>query len=153
MVDALRRACSLLDVGGVIVDIHPTPEPAHLELATGSGLIRLADRLDDGTAGGPRQRHAAADAAVAACVSAGVFYRAAMTEFTFHTLADSVDELVGYLHAKWKQLHFADADLSRARDVLARSPGSAIAVTERVTACRLAGVFCAEGAKTNVPFS
>ena len=152
MVDALRRACSLLYVGGVIVDIHPTPEPAHLELATGSGLIRLADRLDDGTASGPRQRHAAADAAVAACVSAGMLYRETMTEFSFHTLADSVDELVGYLHAKWKQLHFADADLSRARGVLARSPGSAIAVTERVTDCRLAGVFCTEAAKTNVPF-
>ena len=83
----------------------------------------------------------------------GMFYRAAATEFTFHTLADSVDELVGYLHAKWRQLHFADADLSRARDILARSPGNAIAVTERVTACRLAGVFCAEDANTNVPRS
>src|SRR5437016_6148946 len=100
MVDALRRACSFLDVGGVIVDIHPTPEPAHLELATGSGFIRLADRLDDGTADGPRPRHMAADAAVAASVSAGMFYRAAATEFTFHTLADSVDELAGYLQAK-----------------------------------------------------
>jgi hypothetical protein len=149
MVDALRRACRLLDAGVVIVDIHPTPEPAHLELATGSDFIRLADRLDDGTASGPRQRHTAADDAVAACVSAGMFDVAAATEFTFHTLADSVDELVGYLEAKWKQLRFADADLSRARDALARSPGSAIVVIERLTACRLAGVFCAEADAQN----
>jgi hypothetical protein len=140
MVDALGRACSLLYAGGVIVDIHPTPEPARLELATGSDFVRLADRLDDGTASGPRQRHAAADDALAACVSAGMFDVAAATEFTFHTLADGVDELAGYLAAKWKQLHFADADLSRARDALARSPGSALAVTERVTVCRLTGI-------------
>jgi hypothetical protein len=142
MVDALLRATSLLDPGGIIVDIHPTPEPAHLEVATGSGFIRLADRLDDGTASGPRRRHAAADASVAACERAGTFNRAAATEFTFRTLADSVDELLVYLQAKWKQLHFADADLSRARDDLARSPGSAIVVTERVMACRLTGATC-----------
>ena len=149
MVDALRRACCLLYAGGVIVDIHPTPEPAHLALATEFDFIRLADRLDDGTASGPRQRHTAADDAVAACVSAGMFYRAAATEFTFHTLADSVDELVRYLEAKWKQLHFTDADLSRAREALARSPGSAIAVTERLTASRLTGVFCVEANARN----
>jgi hypothetical protein len=137
MVNALRRAGSLLYPGGIIVDIHPTPEPAHLELATNSSFMRLADRLDDDTANGPRRRHAAADEAVAACVSAGTLTREAATEFTFHTLAETVDELLEYLNAKWKQLHFADADLSRARDDLARHPGSAIAVTERVTACRL----------------
>jgi hypothetical protein len=142
MVNALRRAGSLLYPGGIIVDIHPTPEPAHLELATKSrgqatNFMRLADRLDDGTANGPRRRHAAADDAVAACVSSGTLVREAATEFTFHTLAETVDELLEYLNAKWKQLHFADADLSRARDDLARHPGSAIAVTERVTARRL----------------
>jgi len=138
MVDALRRADSLLESGGIIIDIHPTPEPAHLELTTGSEFVRVADRLDDGTVSGPGRRHMAADAAVAACVSAEMFNREAAAEFSFHTHADTVDELLDYLHAKWKQLHFAAADLSRARDHLARRCGSAIVVTERVTACRLA---------------
>jgi hypothetical protein len=138
MVDALRRADGLLDSGGIIIDIHPTPEPAHLELTAGCEFVRLADRLDDGTVGGPRRRHMAADAALAECVSAKLFNREAATEFSFHTHADTVDELLTYLHAKWKQLHFAAADLSRARDHLARRRGSAIVVTERVTACRLA---------------
>jgi len=137
MVNALRRARSLLADGGCVIDIHPTAEPAHLELATGSKFIRLADRLDDGTPSGPKRRHLAADEAVTACVSAGLFDRTATTEFTFHTLADTVDELLRFLDAKWKQLHFADGDLDRARDELARHPGSAVAVTERVTACRL----------------
>lgn len=137
MVDALRRAHSLLAYGGCVVDIHPTTEPARLELATGSKFIRLADRLDDGTPSGPKRRHLAADEAVAASVSAGMFDRTATTEFTFHTLADTVDELLRFLDAKWKQLHFADGDLDRARDELARHPGSAIAVTERVVASML----------------
>ena len=80
----------------------------------------------------------AADAAVAACVSWGMFNREAATEFTFHTHAETVDELLDYLQAKWKQLHFAEADVSRARDHLARRRGSGVVVTERVTACRLA---------------
>ena len=137
MVDALRRAHSLLDSGGIVIDIHPTPEPAHLEIATGSDFVRLADRIDDDAVSGPRQRHMAADAAVVACVSAELFTREAATEFTFHTHADTVDELLGYLAAKWKQLHFAPADLSRARDHLARG-ARAVVVTERVAACRLA---------------
>jgi hypothetical protein len=137
MVDALRRAHSLLDSGGIIVDIHPMPEPAHLEVTTGSGFVRLAERLDDGTVSGPGRRHMAADAAVAVCVSTGMFSRAAATEFTFHTHADTVDELLDYLQAKWKQLHFAAADISRARVHLERHRGSSVVVTERVTACRL----------------
>ena len=139
MVDALRRANALRDAGGAIIEIHPTPEPAHLEIAIGSAFVRLADRLDDGTASGPRARHEAAGAAVAACVSAGLFSRDAATDFTFRTYADTVDELVEYLGAKWKQLHFADPDMLRARERLARHNGSTVVVTERVAACRLAG--------------
>jgi hypothetical protein len=137
MVDALRRAHSLLDSGGILIDIHPTPEPAHLEVAAGSEFVRLADRLDEGTVSGPRGRHMAADAAVMACVSAEMFNREAATDFIFRTHADTVEELLDYLHAKWKQLHFGAADLSRARDHLARGDGHAVVVTERVTASRL----------------
>jgi hypothetical protein len=137
MVDALRRANSLLDPAGIVIDIHPTPEPAHLEVAAASEFVRLADRLDDDTVNGPRRRHMAADAAVLACVSAEIFSRQAATGFIFRTHADTVEELLDYLAAKWKQLHFGAADLSRARDYLARGDGQAVVVTERVTASRL----------------
>lgn len=137
MVDALRRAHSLVDAGGIVIDIHPTPEPAHLEIAAESDFVRLADRLEDGTVNGPRQRHAAADAAVLACVSAEMFNREAATDFIFRTHADTVEELLDYLQAKWKQLHFGAADLSRARDYLTRGGGHAVVVTERVAASRL----------------
>jgi hypothetical protein len=137
MVDALRRAHRLLDCAGFVIDIHPTPEPAHLEVAAGSQFVRLADRLDDGTVTGPARRHMAADAAVLACLSAEMFSREAATDFIFRTHADTVEELLDYLHAKWNQLHFSAADLFRARDHLARGDGKAVVVTERVTASRL----------------
>ena len=79
----------------------------------------------------------AADAAVLACVSAEMFDRVASTDFIFRTHADTVEELLDFLHDKWKQLHFSAADLSRARDCLARGDGNAVVVTERVTASRL----------------
>src|SRR5438045_1943159 len=107
MVDALHRAHSVLDSGGIVVDVHPTPEPAHLDVAMGSGFVRLADRLDDPTASGPSQRHTAADDAVTACLTAGIFTLQAAAEFTFRTHADTVEELLVYVRAKWKQLHFA----------------------------------------------
>lgn len=138
MVDALHRAHSVLGPGGCVIDIHPTPEPAHLEVLTGTTFVRLADRLDDGTVGGPVWRHKAADAAVASCVSSGLFTREAATDFTFRTHADSVEELLDYLQAKWKQLHFAAFEMARARDWLARDKRHTVVVTERVTASRLA---------------
>jgi len=138
MVDALHRAHSVLDAGGCVIDIHPTAEPAHLDVLTGTHFVRLADRLDDGSAGGPRERHMAADAALASCVSSGLFARQATTDYTFRTHADSIDELLEYLRAKWKQLHFAAADMARARDRLARDQSAGVVVTERVTASRLA---------------
>ena len=138
MVDALHRAHSFLGIGGCIIDIHPTPEPAHLEILTGNEFVRIADRLDDGTMSGPMRRHMAAATAVETCVSAGVFMCEATTDFTFRTHADSVEELVAYLAAKWKQLHFTAADMERARDRLAGDQASRVAVTECVTASRLA---------------
>ncbi len=137
MVDALHRAHRVLDAGGCVIDIHPAPEPAHLEVLTGTRFVRLADRLDDGSAGGPMQRHLAADAAVASCVSSGLFNREAATDYTFRTHADSVEELLEYLRAKWKQLHFAASDMMRARERLRRDTGHTVVVTERVTASRL----------------
>jgi len=137
MVDALRRANELLDPGGVVVDLHPAPEPARLEIASGGSFVRMADRVDDGGATGPRARHVAADEAVETCVSRGIFTREAATQFTFHTYAQDVEELLHYLATKWKQLHFAERDLSLARDHLSRGGGEAVVVTERVTAQKL----------------
>ena len=137
MVHALERAAALLAPGGTIVDLHPTPEPAHLDVTIGSDMTRIADRVDDGSPTAPTRRHAAADAALAACERSGVLIVRATIEFTFHTLADDVDELLRYVATKWKQLHFAEADLRRARERLGGSAGATVAITERVRATRM----------------
>ena len=137
MVDALHRARSLVDPGGTIVDLHPTPEPARLEIFDGMTLTRLADRIDDGTANGPSQRRAAADRAVERCVADGLLRIESLVEFPFWTQANHVAELRAYLGAKWKQLHFDEADFRRAEAALARTAGSTVVVTERVTASKL----------------
>ena len=137
MVDALKRARLLLAPGGVIADLHPTPEPAHLELFDGRTLTRLADRIDDGTANGPKRRHASASAAVARCVDEGLLRLEAAAEFPFWTQTDTTAELREYLGVKWKQLHFDDAAFLHADAALARTAGSTIVVTERVIASML----------------
>src|SRR5262249_17972777 len=137
MVHALRRARGLLDARGFIVDVHPTTQQAHLELYTGRDFIRLAERIDDRSPLGPRQRHEAADRAVAACVASGELRPAQDVHFTFHTFAHSVEGLSTSLSGKWKPLRFEDADLDRARASLSQTPRGSLVVTERVSARKL----------------
>jgi hypothetical protein len=140
MVHALRRAGGLLAPGGFIVDVHPTTQQAHLELCTGRDFIRLAERIDDPSPTGPRQRHAAADRAVATCVAAGDVRLQRDAQFTFHTFADSVEELLAHLAGKWKTLRFEGSDLEHARTSLARTPDASLVITERVSAAKLTAV-------------
>jgi hypothetical protein len=139
MVDALRRALAVTAPGGLIVDLHPTPEPARLAILDGSTLIPVADRIDSGGPEGPAQRHAAADRAIARCVADGSLRCDGRVEFPFWTQADSTAELRAYIDAKWKQLHFRDADFAQADALLRVATARRVVVTEHVTASRLAG--------------
>jgi hypothetical protein len=137
MVDALRGAASMASADGVIVDIHPTAEPAHLEILEGGTLTRIADRIDDGGADGPRRRHASADLAIARCIADGLVQRVAAAEFSFWTEADTTAELRAYVSAKWKQLHFDDDDFRRADAALSGAASRTVVVTESVIASTL----------------
>lgn len=137
MVHALRCALSMVEPDGLIVDLHPTTDPARLEIFDGETLTRIAARIDNGRADGPRQRHAAADAAIAWCVRQGFMQREAVAEFSFWTEADSSAELRDYISLKWKQLHFEDSDLRRADAALVGGAGRTLVVTERVVASKL----------------
>jgi hypothetical protein len=137
MVHALRHALSLVAPDGLIVDLHPTTDPAHLEIFDGETLTRIAARIDSGRADGPSRRHAAADAAIAWCVEHRILRREASEEFSFWTEADSSAELRDYISMKWKQLHFGENDFRRAEAALAGGAGRTLVVTERVTASKL----------------
>lgn len=94
MVDALRRARRWLRRDGCLIDIHPTPLPATIEVdGVPIGHVETAD--------GPA-RHAAADAAVAVALRDALFVAAGSDLFDFYTYADSLDELREHIEANWR---------------------------------------------------
>ena len=94
MVDALRRAHRWLTPQGCVVDFHPTPAPSTIEVGGRAvGGVQTADAPT---------RHAAADAAVADVVGAGLFTVADTYVFDFYTYADSIAELREHIEENWR---------------------------------------------------
>ena len=94
MVDALRRARRWLRSDGCVVDIHPTPLPFTIEVdGIAVGRVQTADAAT---------RHAAADAAVAEMVRAGLFTVEGTSVFDFYTYAATLDELREHIEANWR---------------------------------------------------
>jgi hypothetical protein len=129
MVDALSRAHRLLQRRGCVIDLHPTPEPAAIEV--GSQAIGVV-----GTADGPG-RHAAADAAVHAVVDEGMFVVRETTVFTFYTYGDSIEELREYVEENWRDARIDEQVVARTREALAAAPGVRPRVREDVRATLL----------------
>jgi hypothetical protein len=129
MVDALRRAHRLLQPYGCLIDLHPTPERAVVEV--GSRVTGEVDASD-----GPL-RHAAADAALAATVSAGLFVVEHASDFAFYTYADTIDELREYIEENWRNARIDDTVVRRTVDALRDAPGVRPRVREDVRLTRL----------------
>ncbi len=124
MVDALRRAHQIVKADGLIVDVHPTAEPAPVEVGT-----ETTGHVDAGDA---PQRHAAADAAARTVVDDGWFAIDAVASFTFYTYGDTIDELRDYIVANWRSARFSDETMTRTRRALSLAPaGTRPRVLER----------------------
>jgi hypothetical protein len=130
MVDALRRAHRLLRPGGALIDVHPTRSQAAILVDDAVvGHVETADAPN---------RHAAADAALAAAVDEGLFAVERVLEFDFFTHAGSIDELRDYIVENWRSAQIAEAVLERARTARVTPHGSGtIRCRERVRATRL----------------
>jgi hypothetical protein len=128
MVDALRRAHRLLTPGGTLIDLHPSPAAAVVEV--GGAAIGCVDALD------APQRHAAADTAIAAAMAERLFRVAAATEFDFFTYGDSIEELRDYVAEEWVSARIADDLVEQARRALRSAPVAAVRLRERVKAAR-----------------
>src|SRR2546425_11012523 len=111
MVDALRRARSMLRPGGFVLDVHATIEAPHLE----AGSVLCAGDLHSEDA---RRRHAAADAAVATALDLGIFTVEGTEEFSFRRYADSLSELQEYVAQKWTDAHLDQATVHRTVEIL-----------------------------------
>lgn len=129
MVHALHRAQALLAPVGCLIDLRPTSETARIE-ADSAPLGRLdADDAD--------RRHAAAEAALATVLAAGLFRVDDEREFWFLTHGDSIDELREHVHASWRDSRVGDALAARANAARRANPALALRVAEQLRITRL----------------
>jgi hypothetical protein len=124
MVHALHRAHALLAPGGCLIDLHPTPADACVEVGGVSIGPLTADEA--------RRRHAAAESALAMVVHDGLFAIEGVREFPFHTYGESIGALREHVHATWRDSRIGDGLVSRVGEAVRAHPGAAIRVTEQV---------------------
>ncbi len=114
MVHALEKVHSLLKPDGVLIDIHPTGEPASIE-------IRIRDRI---TLAGWLQEaddyveYEWADEALQQIVQSGLFAVERQSVFTFNTYAASIAELRDHLAEAWKDAILDEVTAARAEELL-----------------------------------
>lgn len=112
MVHALEQLHQLIRPNGQLIDIHPSSEPASIE-------IRLHDRIlpagwlhetDDYI------EYELADQALASVVNSGLFTLERHGLFSFVWYADTLEELRAYLAEEWKDAIIDDVTFMRAAE-------------------------------------
>jgi hypothetical protein len=112
---ALEKIHRLLKPGGALIDIHPTPEPAALEVRSGAQATPAGwmQETDDYTG------YEQADAALAQAIKRGLFIVERQGRFEFVVYADSTQELrEEYLSDFWEQAYIDDITLARLDEML-----------------------------------
>jgi hypothetical protein len=139
MVPALEEAHRLLGPDGTVIDIHPVPETAEVEVHRG-GEVAFAEPAS--TSDGADERHA--DEALATVLARGLFTAERRSEFDFRVYASSLPELREFLaeadaHASQEVSETSDAyksELYRRVEQL-MAAGSEVAYHERARITRL----------------
>lgn len=142
MVPALEEARRLLGPNGTLIDIHPVPGTAAVEVHR-SGQVVFAEPAS--TSDGKGERHA--DEALATVVARGLFVAERRSEFDFRVYATSVRELREFLaeadaHASQEGSEMSDAYESelygRVEQLMAAgATGSEVAYGERARITQL----------------
>lgn len=98
MVHALEIAHDLLHKDGVVIDVHPTSQPASILYASHGSEFYLGEleESDDYI------EYLQADQAVEAALKTGIFTSRQRNSFIFRTYSDSLEELLEYLSTEWK---------------------------------------------------
>src|SRR5262245_2822337 len=110
MVDALRRAHRMVKPDGYVLDLHPSANPAAVQVGDiSTGRIASNDAPE---------RHAAAGAALAAAIDEGLFEVERAAVFTFYTYGDTVDELREHVAENWRDARIEEETVERTREVL-----------------------------------
>jgi hypothetical protein len=131
-VHALRRIHGAIRPGGALLDLHPQPAHARIEVVV-DGRVVDAGQVD---AARFIAKVLPARSALAEQVAAGYFVAERVEAFDFLTWFDGVDEWLAYLAAEWTTADVPPALAARVRALL---PGGAgpIATREAVHAARL----------------
>jgi len=137
MVHALEKIRRLLRPGGVLVDIHPPPEPSSIDVRIGGqlhpvGWLRDTDDYGD---------YEAADAALATIVARGLFTVERQGAFSFLTHVDTPAELRRYLAEEWENASIDDVTTARIEEWMSTSErDKEIILRESVRIARLAPI-------------
>jgi hypothetical protein len=130
-VNVLHRVHRWLRPGGRVLDIHPEPEDARVEVRNGKSLTFV----------GPYQRPAiyqnvhAARAALGGMVGEGLFARERSVRFEVLYHFGSLDEWLAYRVERGTATEVDPALVARGRDVLAEMPGELL-IREQMRATR-----------------
>ncbi|HLF26016.1 MAG TPA: hypothetical protein VJG32_06750 [Anaerolineae bacterium] len=134
MVHALEKIQRLLKPGGMLIDIHPTPEPAALEVRVGrhttpAGWLNETDDYED---------YEHADRAIAAAVGNGLFRIERESTFEFVWYADSLAQLREYLAEEWENATIDELTAGRIEELLSTpEPDKEVIVREPIRIARL----------------
>ena len=136
MVHALERARRYLRSDGYLIDVHPTPERARLEVGLGTDVVGVGVVEDVDDSSGAQTRHSRADAALAEAVARGWFVIEEQREFQFRRYADTVTEMQDHLRT-WKGVVLDWRAWKRAAALRREHPGAPMWLREQVSIARL----------------
>jgi hypothetical protein len=114
MVHALKQIHSLLQPGGLLIDIHPSgePPPIHVRLAQQQICVGWVNEESEFVS------YFQTDTALAEAVKNGWFRQEQQTRFAFVTFADTLDELHDHLAQNWEDMIIDQQVMTQADDLL-----------------------------------
>ena len=114
MVHALEKVQRLLASGGLLIDIHPTPEPASIEVRVGAQTMPAGwlQETDDYV------EYEHADAALAQVVRSRWFALERQDTFEFVTHAGSITELREFLTDNWEDARVDEITAARVDELM-----------------------------------
>ena len=133
MVHALEITHSLLEPGGLLIDIHPTSQPPRVEVHLDGG-VQLAGYVDDRD---DFMDYIRADRALLEAEARGLFRLERQKFFPFLHHADTITEMLEYLAAEWSSAILPQETLAHAEKLMCQpGQGAEIVIREPVRITR-----------------
>jgi hypothetical protein len=114
MVHALEKIYRLLKPYGILIDIHPPPDPSSIDVRIG-GQAHVAGWLHETDDYGDYE---AADKALTTIVARGLFAIERQGTFAFVTHVDTLAELRNYLTEEWENASIDDVTTARIEELM-----------------------------------